>query len=345
MMNQWSTLLNQAQDPIYLIHGDEHVLIKEAILWLKEHALQGGIEDFNCDRFSVDDDHFSVAKIVNAARTFPMMGGRRVVWVKGCQRLNLLAKNELKPLLEYIQTPEAETCLILESLEPLNKTKSLYKALSSKKSPAHVQFLEKLKGNQLDQWIRKQAQTLKVKISPQASALIQETVGDQLGMLSDTLEKLSLYVSPRVHIEESDVQELLPQSRLQTTVWAFLDAVVARNAGKALMMLHALLEQGQAPLSLFALLTRQIRNLLLAYSIKAKGGSQKELASLAKIPPFAAKKLLQSLNQEKRFSARQLSLAYEVLLRADQKLKGSKVPPEVVLEGVLLEICLLDDTH
>ena len=42
----WTHKLNHCKSLIYLIHGEENLLIKEASHWLKDEMLKGGLEDF-----------------------------------------------------------------------------------------------------------------------------------------------------------------------------------------------------------------------------------------------------------------------------------------------------------
>ena len=47
----WKTVLKGGEAPVYLLHGDERFLTRGALEWLREKALEGGVADFNLDRF------------------------------------------------------------------------------------------------------------------------------------------------------------------------------------------------------------------------------------------------------------------------------------------------------
>jgi DNA polymerase-3 subunit delta len=68
----------------------------------------------------------------------------------------------------------------------------------------------------------------------------------------------------------------------------------------------------------------------------ASGLRGQDAAKEAGAPPFKARDLTESA---RRFKARDLSLAFSVLAEADLALKGSRTPPDVVLEEALLRLC------
>ena len=340
-MTQWAKQLQRGQAPIYVFHGEETLLSREAVEWLRETHLSEAIVDFNFDRFDAAQSAFSVAKVVNAAETPPMMCDRRVVWVQATEVLNLQAKAKLVELLDYLERPAPETCLIFEATKRLDKGRALWKALTKKNTPSIVIEHEPLKGSSLTRWLSQEAKGLKLEVHSEALELILESSEGDLSFMRNSLKKLKLFISPRTQVTLKDVQELIPEAHLQTTVWALLDALSMKREGDVLSMTHALLSQGQSEQGLFALITKRIRELTLAHAVRAKGGGEKQLATLAGMPPFGAKKVLQQIGGRGQFSVTELVTAYQMLLLADREMKGSKVPPSLVLEGLLLNLCLL----
>lgn len=342
VMSMWSKKLNAGHAPVYLIHGAESLLIHQATKWLKQSVLADAMEDFNFDRFDAGDSSFHVSKVVAAADSPPMMAARRLVWVQSFELLNMHAKDKVLDLIEYLKNPSPDTCLVLESHKKLDKKKALWKLLSKKGSPAQIVEFDTLKGKEVTQWLQMQAKRLKLKVNTEVQILIQESAEEQLAVILDHLQKLKLYISPRTDVHIDDVKALIPEALLQTTVWRLLDALSRKKTTEVLSMTHVLLQQGQSELSLFALIIKQIRELTLAYAVQARGGGEKELVQVAKLPPFVAKKLMGLLrNSSQIFKVNELMEAYQLLLHADRNLKGSKVTPTLVLENLLINLCLL----
>jgi DNA polymerase-3 subunit delta len=67
----------------------------------------------------------------------------------------------------------------------------------------------------------------------------------------------------------------------------------------------------------------------------AAGVPPQDAAREAGAPPFKARELAQAA---KRMPPRALARAFAVLAETDLALKGSKRPPDMVLEGAILEL-------
>jgi DNA polymerase-3 subunit delta len=339
--------LSGARAPIYLLHGDEDSLSRQYAQWLRERALMGAIEDFNLDRWSAHDGGFDVARVVAAARTPPMMADRRVVWVQGVEALNLLPRERVEDLLGYVSRPEPETLLILEGGKPLDKNRSLWKALSQRGAPVVIIESEALKGEELARWARGAAAGLGMKLEDEALALLQESSQDDLDTLRDALQKLKLYLGAREVVVAEDVRSLLPEAGLQAQIWDIADLVMTRDQGRALEVAQGLLsaapsesERAGLCIAIHVLLVKRVQSTLVARAFKELDRSDKDLATFVGMHPYGAKKLMQSIGRVP-FSQVELAQAMRLLLHADLELKGSQIPNELILERLLLDLCLL----
>ena len=338
MKKNWIQSLKNGDLPIYLIHGDAELLIEEVSNWIEKKALHGEDSGLNFSCLDTEDERFDPNQVVQIAQTFPMMGQRRIILIKRSDKLNLKSKNFIEPIIEYLKNPNTLTCMIFQAFAPLQKNKALYKTL---KVNSCELLIEQPKGRELNAWILSEMKERTLECNEQTLALLIDTIGEDLGMLRDAIERISLYVSPRREFTIDDLHALLPEAQLKMTVWNFLDAVIEQRAGEALSMSHSLIKDGQSTLSLFSLVTSKIRGLLMAHSISARGGGQNELSTKGKMAPYAAKLLLKSIHKGNVIPLTYLPKAYTLLLQADRQLKGSKIPPEVLFEALILELCLL----
>jgi len=83
------------------------------------------------------------------------------------------------------------------------------------------------------------------------------------------------------------------------------------------------------------MLGRQVRLLWMALEAMRKGVNFSGLAGELGVHPFVAKKLG---SQTRGCTARGLRRAHRAVCHTDRNLKFSKVPPEVVLERLLMDI-------
>lgn len=339
---EWRRVIEHARAPIYVLHGDEPLFSREAARWVQHEALGDGIPDFNLDRFDASESSFSVSALMNALETMPMMAARRVVHVRSAEALNKVAKAELKSLLAYCESPNAETCLILEGRARFDQGRALAKALAQHAKAGHAVVFESapMDDRATERWLGDELKRRKLKASREVAALIMESAEGRLGEMLDTIDKVALYIAPRVEVSLDDVTELIPEARLQTTVWVLLDKLALRQTAEVITLCHSLLSQGQEPLSLVALVHRRLRELVAAQSVLRMGGGEAQLKQSLGMNPYAAKRVLQLARDQRSFTTQQLALAYQHLARADRTLKGAKIPARVALEETLISICM-----
>lgn len=330
-MSAHERTLRGGDAPIYALHGDETLLCREAMAWLRHHVLQGMAEDFNLDRFdgkaSLDLD-----RIVQAARTLPMMGPRRLVWVRNAEPLFELKADALTPLLAYLEDPDPSATLVLHANSRLKKSTTLYKRAA--KHGVVAEFVSP-RERELPRWLQARAKAASRTLRPDAAALLVEAVGRDLGGLDAALERLMLFVEDQAPIELEHVEQTVAHTRTRT-VWELVDAIADRDTPMALARAHLLMTQGEHALRLLALVIRQFRQLLLGHAARAGGASPEEAAAAAGVVAFRARTFARQLGN---YSVPELVAALRRLSEADRALKGSKLADTIVLEGCLLDLC------
>lgn len=210
----------------------------------------------------------------------------------------------------------------------------------------------------------KRLQPSKKSIAQDAFQELLERTGGDLRQTFDELEKLITLIGERERIELEDVKSIVAQSQTDT-VFDLTDSMAQRNASKALVCLKSSLSNGEHPIRIHAMLTRQVRFLLQAQFLIELGllrtdlvrsgyepfvktfysRISEELTSL--LPDSRQHNLLKqkpyplylTLKQLGKFSADELIWAMEILLEADIQLKSSQLPPEVVLEMLVVDLC------
>src|SRR5262245_12228846 len=70
--------------PVYLVLGEERLLVDRAVTAIREATARGGVAGFNEDKFTAGEATASLA--INAAKMLPMMAKRRFVLVRGLDR-------------------------------------------------------------------------------------------------------------------------------------------------------------------------------------------------------------------------------------------------------------------
>ena len=261
-----------------------------------------------------------------------MMAPKRLVWVRNAEAIFGRSKDALAPLLNYLEEPDPMCCLVFEATNRVKKNATLYKRIAKS---GLVYESTTPRERELPAWVNQRVRQRGRQIGRAAADALVDAIGADLSALDAAVERLTIYVSEPDSIEVNHVRETVPNTRTHT-VWELVDAVANRNVSTALARAHQLLGQGQAPLQLLALVTRQFRQLLIGCDVRRRGGTVADAAAEAGVPRFRERQFASQLNQ---YAFEELLAALARLERADELLKSSMLPDELNFESALLDLC------
>lgn len=309
----------------YLFWGSENFLIEEALKRIISSAIEPEAADFNLDIFFGNE--VDGARILETATAYPFMGERRVVVVKDLHRMK---PTEIETINRYLAKPSVSTCLVLIATKlnfKLKNNKELKKRCTS------IEF-KPLYERQIPGWIKQYLGSKEIEISDDAVRLLHENVGTSLWAIVNELDKVILNLTDRKKIESEDVRQVVGISR-GYSVFDLSNSIGQKKVNTALVIVSRMLELGESPIGILAMLIRHFSILLkLKYGLK-KGSSQAHLASFAGVPVFFVKDYLP---QVKNFTRQELQQAFSHLLEADVKLKSSGQKPRLILELLIYNL-------
>jgi DNA polymerase-3 subunit delta len=225
--------LRQRQfQPVYFLQGEEPFYIDEVADLIEKTALSEADRSFN--QVVVYGKDVDVTGILGQAKQFPMMAERRVVIVKEAQAVADLEQERSWPFLEaYLKNPLPSTILVLcYKHKTLDSRKKLGKLLSGSGTPAVLMTSKKLYDNAVPQWLTAHVRGLGQQITGQATAMLAEYIGADLGRLANEVSKLVLNVKPGQAIDEELVQRLVGISK-DYNIFELQKALVQRDVLKA----------------------------------------------------------------------------------------------------------------
>ena len=193
-----SQLKKKQYQPVYFLHGTEPYYIDAIADYIEDHALSESEQAFNQTiLYGKEVDHKTV---VDAARRYPMMAPHQVVILKEAQEMR-----SLKDLQSYVEHPSETTILVIcHKHKKFRLNTKLGKALKSKA----VVFESKAPyDNQMPDWIASYLSRNKLKITPQAAALIAEYLGTQLSKVANELDKLAINLPSGTEITPKHIEE------------------------------------------------------------------------------------------------------------------------------------------
>jgi DNA polymerase-3 subunit delta len=318
--------------PVYLVLGEERLLRDEVVRELRAASLGGGVAAFNEDKFTAGEA--KVDTIVSAARTVPMMAPKRFVSVRGAERWDA-GEDEGSPferLTEYAAAPVDSTCLVIVG----SKIDGRRKFVLAARKQGFVVSCEPLDARSLTVWIADRFAAKGHAASRDVSELLAALVGPDLSSVDDAIERLSLYVGEGAPVDEEAIAACVARVRTADT-WALVDAVGARDLGRALRTLADAYDPRERGLPLLGALAWSIRQLARYQAAVESGASGDEAARRAGVfQPYRARELA---TKARAVRSREVERWLLVLAETDLALKSSRRNADSILEEMLTRLC------
>jgi DNA polymerase-3 subunit delta len=165
---------------------------------------------------------------------------------------------------------------------------------------------------------------------------LTETAGEDLWVLANEIEKLSLYAKGR-QIEEEDVRRVTSSAR-EASIFAMVDAIAEKRLPAAMRLLHQLLTDGNPPTYLLTMMSRQVRLMVQAKELsrQTRLSSDEKRVQLGVSWNYPVDKLL---SQSADHSKERLFAIYEKILETDLAIKTGKWPDELALDLLVADVC------
>ena len=324
---------------VYLLHGEDEYAIAQFVTEIESKLGDGASAEMNISR--LDGRNFDPGDLLSIAGAMPFLADRRVVvYTNFLARLN--SPSARKHFEEILEKVPATTALLLVEYRTLTEDKDRRKGklhwlerwATQHPEQAYVKQFSTPKGPAFARWIERQAKQAGGQFEPEAAALLGTLVGEDPRLAENEIQKLLAYVNYQRPVGPEDVQVLTADSA-QGDIFVLVDALGTRNGRQASGMLRRLLEE-QDPFSIFGMVVRQFRLLLLAREVIESGGRDREVASQLRIHPYVAGKVSE---QARRFSISLLEAVYHRLLDLDEGMKTGQIAADLALETLVAGFC------
>lgn len=314
--------------PVYLVWGPERFLLESVLRELARLVLAGVDDDLaGLNRQKFDDDA-QLSQVIAAAQQLPMFAPRRLVIARADQWLapgaRRLPDGEIKALEIYLSNPVATTTLVFYC-EQVDRRLRPVKALEE---AAVVIQCKPLSPHQAPAWLMEKAKAAGARLRPAAAQLLVSLVGTDLQRLTTELDKALAYAGDDRVVDEDHIAQVVTGSA-PVKIFDLLDAVAQRDAGTALKELSRLLDKGEPPLLVLAMLTRQARSLLQVHWLVQRGYSRADIQKHLKLHSFVVQKLHR---QVRHWSGEDATAALLACVDAETAIKTGRLAPEAGLE-------------
>lgn len=317
--------------PIYLLYGEEPYFLDQAAGLLENSVVTPEAKSFNQDILFGPD--LNAQKLIRALKSFPVMSEYRLIVVKEFHRFE---KREFEHLIPYFKQPVASSILVLIFKDKLDKRLKWANALISNSVALES---KKLYDNQVRTWISGLATQKKLKIDPEEQKLIHDYLGNNLGLIENEFDKISLLLSDNQdkHVRRSFLMEVLNLDK-EFNVFELQDAISTRNFPEAMKITEKMMlnTKENPPIAIIYNLFSHFKTLFILKSNNAN--TEKKITEVLNIKGFIAQKYLPAI---RNFSMFEIRMGIRYLLDADLQLKGikyTKMPDTHIVKTLVYNI-------
>lgn len=241
---------------VYLFAGPETFLMDEALQ--KIAVAKGADAAGSIDHDRLDGESASTESILETCRTVPFAGGVRLVEVQNASRLSPDSQKRLAESLARL--PESVHLILIwgRDWRREDAEKPLINAVGKAGS---VVIFWPLFPEQAQRWVLQRAKRYQKSLAPEAAAWLVQETEQGLRFLDQELQKACCYVGSRPAISLEDMQAAFGYRRAASP-YAWIDAIRQKNASRALETLDRLLEEGEEPIRLLAMVSGSVRDWL-----------------------------------------------------------------------------------
>ncbi len=336
--------------PGYVFIGDEAFFRKRCRDAILQHLVPAEVRELSL--YDMDLSELELQEVLDRARTPSLMSPFQVFFIRGVKNLYGRGKHdgEFAAIESYFKNPNPDALLVFVADHINIPTDVRRMDLTDKERYERIretlgEYCPVLEFARVDEgdaakWAIATAESQGVKLDSDAGRELVDSLGGDMMMIANELEKLVLFIGEKKRISLGDVETLVLAAK-QRSFYELTDAISARDRGRALAVLDAILSSGdgeEAAIGHLYMLSRTFRQMLviLERNVRDSRALWQALWQGFRIPPFAAEDLIRQARRYK--SRRELTAAIRRVARADLALRSNAPSKRLVLENLILDL-------
>lgn len=277
--------------PVYLIAGDEPLIVQESASQVRDFLESSGYEE----RISYQvDSTFDWSQIEESSQNLSLFSEKKIIELNiGSGKLGQSGAKKLNQLLE-IENDDICWLLTGNKLEAAQQNSAWCKVIVKKGLYAQVWPIQ---GQRLPAWIRQRISTYQLNLAPEAIALIAELTEGNLLASQQAIDLLVMIFKPGQRVGVDDIKAVLADDT-RFNIFELVDQLLNFEAAKASHIIKRLKQEdkGSVPLLIWAL-TRELRSLIQMSELQAKGQSVEQVMNAFKVWPKRKPLIKKALTQ------------------------------------------------
>jgi DNA polymerase-3 subunit delta len=313
---------------VYFLFGNDEFAITRRLKEFAADFPDPTSADMNTAR--LDARTMSENDLNTAVNAMPFLAPRRLVLLR---ILRALSQRTQEVRRVHRKSP-TQRLVIYEGIEPKEVEKHwLVKWAAKNNKLVKTQAFMLPRPWEMTGWIANETKSQGGAIDAAAAAKLAEMVGVNTRQAGQEIAKLLAYVNWERQVRVQDV-EAVSIVTAEESIFDFVDALAKGDGKSAQHLLHRLLENDDA-FSLWGMVIRQFRLLLLAREVLDSRGGKDEVARALGVHPFVAEK---ATGQARSFTLPVLEKIYHQLLEIDEGAKTGQVTLDLALDTFVVEL-------
>jgi DNA polymerase III subunit delta len=339
IIDVWKKIKKNQFSQLYLLFGTESFLIHETIQLLIKHVLNEEERDFNLSTYDLEETPIEVA--IEDAETLPFLGEKRLIILQNpvfltSERTKEKVDHNINKLEQFLANPAPYSIVVIAApYEKLDERKKITKELKRK---AEILEAKKLNEQDLRNWIKERVLANGSQMDEKAIEKMIAIAGTNLFVLTNEIDKMSLYAGNEKKIDLPMV-EMLVSKTLEQNIFELVDKVVHRKTEEALRIYYDLLKQNEEPLKILALLAGQFRLIYQVKELARKGYGQQQIAGTIKQHPYRVKL---AAGQANLFTENELKELMLLFADADYQMKTGGLNKTMIIEMIFIKLNTLN---
>lgn len=312
-LDQLKDYVTKAIYPIYIVMGDESLLVDETCQYLKKLAHKNGFTE--SQRLHANAK-FHWQDLFIEQQSLSLFSEKKLI------ELHLDSgkpgKIGSKALIEFAEQQISDTLLLLR-LPKLNAATQKSKWFTQLENQGLAIMIWPIKPEQFPRWLSRRLQRAKLSTDPKGLKLLAELSEGNLLAAKQNIEKLSLLYTEGALSEQQIADCLSDNSHFD--VYALLQTILQQDVDKSLMILHKLHSSNTEPSLILWVLHKEL--FLLADLARAQSEKQNLAPLWSKHGVWNNRQPLLKKHLQ-HFSYNDYLVLLQLAAKADQVLKGAR---------------------
>jgi DNA polymerase III subunit delta len=314
---------------IYYVYGDEDFLVTEQVA-----KIRSGFPEESIDHYQGKVD---ISNLFEAIATGGLFVQTKLILFKNPWFLfDAISDDEVKELQQLIkQANDGDNTLVIYILDKkVDQRKKLAAFLKKNAELTEHKAFKDWEQDKLMSWISNKIKNLKKTIDRNTLIMFAQVEGTNLRHIAGEIEKLCVYIGDRQEITLKDIKAISVGAN--SSIYPLNEAMKEKKMSSIMPFFYKLLQNGEHPIRILALVLTNIRFYYQIIALKEQGKNTQEMGKLIGKNPYFI-----SMTQQvicKHYSKEVLEKAFHKLSKTDLMIKTGKIDPKVGLELALIDI-------